>query len=623
MRNIRRIKESAPSGRPVTIPVPSKSHKIPWGPLQPLRLAQQGFGFKNNAIAPGYYPLRIRSDAWPHDHCLACAARLLLSQARSDQVRRLELENSQLRRQIEEAERTITRMRLDQALFCGLTASSADHIFMLDSKGTYLFSNNKVRQFGLKNGGELIGRRLQDVYPYDVLGVYREKLKEVLLKDAPVSFSHQKNAPEEIEYHIDTLYPIHEDGAIVAVGGICCNISEQKRIEKQLVQSQKMEAMGTLVAGVAHEINNPINLILFNLPLLEKMWQDLMPLLSNHAANSPHKKIGGLPPEFVKENLPRLISDMEMAANRVAQIVSGLKGFARKSNPAEKWDVQVNKAVQNAARLADATAKKSNIVLEMNLSPDLPLLRANLQNLEQVVLNLIINALESIRHDKGKVKIVTRYIESSRSIAIDVIDNGRGVDQSVAENIFDPFVTDRQAAGGTGLGLSVTYNLVKAHQGDIFFQTKSGQGTTFTVVLPTTPALRPYSIMVVDDDSDFRGMILRLLSRSINCVIEDFANGAEALIRMGSHPPDLLILDMFMPEMDGLGVCRAIKSELGLELTKVIIVTGFPDHPNLYEAARMGFSQILTKPLAIEEFIRTVNENLNGKSVDPFAYTHR
>ena len=604
--------------------LPLNRHKTPSGHLQPLRLAvQPRFGLKKEVIGHEDHRLRIRRGVSAHDPCAACAALPLLKQVRSDHVRRLERENIELKQQLEEANRTIARMRLDQAQFRGLTVSSTDHIFMLDPKGTYLYSNDRVRQFGLKSGYELIGRDLQDVYPHDVLGLYREKLKEVIAKNAAVSFSHQKSAPEEIEYHIDTLYPVHQDGSIVAIGGICCNISEQKRIEKQLVQSQKMEAMGTLVAGVAHEINNPINLILFNLPLLAKMWQDLMPLLNDHAVNSPHKKIGGLPPDFVKENLPRLISDMEMAANRVAQIVSGLKGFARKSNPAEKWDVQVNKAVQNAARLADATAKKSNIVLEMDLAPDLPLLRANLQNLEQVVLNLIINALESIRHQKGKVKIVTRFIENSRSIAIDVIDNGRGVNQSLAENIFDPFVTDRQAEGGTGLGLSVTYNLVKAHQGEIFFQTKSGQGTTFTVVLPTTPALRPCKIMVVDDDSDFRGMIIRMLSRSINCVVEDFANGAEALIRMGSHPPDLLILDMFMPEMDGLGVCRAIKSELGMELTKVIIVTGFPDHPNLYEAARMGFSQILTKPLAIEEFIQTVNENLNGKPIDPFAYPHR
>ncbi len=506
-------------------------------------------------------------------------------------------------------------LEIDCARFHGLAASSADHIFMLDLEGTYLFSNDQVSQFGLVKGVNLVGRSLQNVYHRDVFSLYSRKLQEAISRDRAVSFHHQKNTAKGLEYHLDTLFPVHYNGHVHSIGGICCNISEQKNIEKQLFQSQKMEALGALVAGVAHEINNPINLLLFNLPLLEKMWEDLLPVLNDRALIAPDKKIGGLPQDFIKQNLPRLISDMEMAANRVARIVSGLKGFARKSNPAEKWDVQVNLAVKNAARLADATMRKSKTTLEVELAPDLPLLRANLQNLEQVVLNLIINALESIRHEHGKVRILTKYRRQDQSIVIEVIDNGRGINPAVADTIFDPFVTDRQASGGTGLGLSVTYNLVKAHKGDIRFKTRSGKGTTFTVVLPTDSKGQPFKVMVVDDDRDFRGMIVRALHRNTNCLIEDFNNGAEALIRMGSHPPDLLILDMFMPEMDGLGVCRAIKRELGLELMKVIIVTGFPDHPNLYEAARMGFSQILTKPLAMEEFIRVVRDNLNEKTV--------
>jgi PAS domain S-box-containing protein len=533
------------------------------------------------------------------------------------------LEHLRIKKELDTLRNESMNMQIRTAQFLGLSSFSNDHIFMLDTSGTYQYSNDRVGQFGLTKGEELVGRRLQDVYQRNVLVLYREKLNEVLRNGNAISFYHQKQTPDGEEYHIDTLYPIHLNEELWAVGGICCNISEQKRMENQLFQSQKMEALGTLVAGVAHEINNPINLILFNLPLLEKMWHDLMPVLESHIINAPEKKLGGLMPSFVKENLPRLISDMEMAANRVARIVMGLKGFASKSNPAEKRDIDANKAVNNAIRLAAATIKTSNTVMEMDLAPDLPPLHANLQNLEQIVLNLIINALESIKHDHGKVRITTRFIEKDKNIVIEVGDNGRGVNPQVAEKIFDPFVTDRQTVGGTGLGLSVTYNLVKAHDGDILFRTKPGQGTTFVIGLPTGLKQKPFNIMVVDDDSDFREMILRALIRNTNCVVEDFANGAEALIRMGSYPPDLLILDMFMPEMDGLGVCRAIKNELGLELMKVIIVTGFPDHPNLYEAACMGFGQILTKPLAIEEFIQIVNENLHGKSIDQHSHPYR
>ncbi len=595
---------------------------IPYQHQIPLRFpVQRSSTQKGSDVPPGIEPYAIgqaRHAVRSVDYLKQ--TRMRTFQKQTDWYRQ---EKLRLKKELAALRHEKNQMQIRTAQFLGLTEFSTDHIFMLDPSGTYQFSNDRVGQFGLAKGEELVGRRLQDVYQRDVLGAYRDKLKDVLRNGNAISFHHQKQTPDGEEYHIDTLYPIHLHGVIWAIGGICCNISEQKRMENQLFQSQKMEALGTLVAGVAHEINNPINLILFNLPLLEKMWHDLMPVLESHITKAPEKKLGGLMPTFVKENLPRLISDMEMAANRVARIVSGLKGFSSKSNPAEKRDIDANKAVNNAVRLAAATIKTSKTVMEMDLASDLPLLHANLQNLEQIVLNLIINALESIRHDHGKVCIATRFIAKDKSIIIEVSDNGRGVNPKVAEKIFDPFVTDRQTAGGTGLGLSVTYNLVKAHDGDISFRTKPGQGTTFVIALPTGPKQKPYNIMVVDDDSDFREMILRALIRNTNCLVEDFANGAEALIRMGSYPPDLLILDMFMPEMDGLGVCRAIKNELGLDLMKVIIVTGFPDHPNLYEAACMGFGQILTKPLAIEEFIHIVNENLNGKATDQLTYRYR
>ena len=311
------------------------------------------------------------------------------------QIKRYQDECNRLKLALDAALVQNENLQTNEAQYLGLATSSADHIFVLDFDGNYTYSNDKVRQFGLHLGSDLKGRRIQDVYHGDLLVLYRDRISDVLVNNKAVSFHHQKVTPGGEEYHIDTLYPIRYKGTLRAIGGICRNISEQKSIEKQLFQSQKMEALGTLVAGVAHEINNPINLILFNLPLLEKMWQDLMPVLESHILKAPQKKIGGLLPNFVKENLPRLISDMEMAANRVACIVSGLKGFSRKSNPAEKWDLEVNKAVQNAVQLAGATIKKSRTAMHMDLAPDMPLLHANLQNLEQVVLNLIINALEN------------------------------------------------------------------------------------------------------------------------------------------------------------------------------------------------------------------------------------
>jgi CheY-like chemotaxis protein/two-component sensor histidine kinase len=308
-----------------------------------------------------------------------------------------------------------------------------------------------------------------------------------------------------------------------------------------------------------------------------------------------------------------LIADMQLATRRVARIVQGLKAFSRKSNPADKSDIKVNTAVENAARLAAATLSNSQTELKLELAPDLPLLHANLQNLEQIVLNLMINAFQSIDHDKGWVQISTGYRAEDHIITIEVSDNGRGINPAVKDKLFDPFVTDRQANGGTGLGLSVTFNLVKAHHGEIVFESRPEGGTTFVVKLPTTEGRKRKRIMVVDDDHSFRTLLIRTLAQKTRCVAEGFANGAEALIRMGSNPPDVLILDMFMPHMDGLGVCRAIKNELGLNTTKVVIVTGFPQHPNVIAAERLGFEQIVTKPLDMDEFIWMIRRNLDEK----------
>jgi signal transduction histidine kinase len=386
-----------------------------------------------------------------------------------------------------------------------------------------------------------------------------------------------------------------------------------KATEQQLQQAQKMETLGTLVAGVAHEINNPINLVLYNLPLLQKIWADFMPVLMDLRRHQPELKFGGFTYDFLKDHLPQLIADMEMAAHRVVKIVADLKNFSRQSNMAQKTPLNINTAVRNALRLSQSTLRKAGVNVILELAEGLPDIEGDLQNIEQIVLNIMINATEAINHPHGEIRIQTGFTVKDGRVYLRISDNGRGVSPAIADRIFLPFVTDKQARGGTGLGLSVTYSLVKAHGGEITFESRASGGTTFSVVLPTVLIRRAAKILVVDDDRLVRQVLMEALAIPRSYLLEEAANGIEASIRLGTYRPDLLILDVFMPEMDGLEVCRHIQAEPALAGMKVIITTGFPGHPKLEELAALGFTHVLAKPFDIPALLKMVQTLLSEK----------
>ena len=383
--------------------------------------------------------------------------------------------------------------------------------------------------------------------------------------------------------------------------------------QQQLQQSQKMETLGTLVAGVAHEINNPLNLIMYNIPLLQKIWADFLPVLKERQAIAPNQKFGGFDYDFLADNLVQLIADMEMAAHRVAKTVLDLKNFSRQSNVAEKAPLQVNNAVRNAMRLAQTTLRTSAVEVNLQFGEDLPDIDGNLQSIEQIILNIIINAVQAIDHDQGTIGVTTGIRQQDGRVYIRITDNGRGVSSAISDKIFLPFITDKQSVGGTGLGLSVSYSLAKAHKGEIIFDTTPGEGTSFTVYLPSVLTGQAPKVLVVDDDNAIREMLMEALTMNHQYLVEEASNGIEASIKLGTYRPDLLILDIFMPEMDGLEVCRIISSEPELTDMKVIVTTGYPEHPKLDEVVALGYTNIFSKPFDLLNFIQAIDKILGER----------
>jgi len=492
--------------------------------------------------------------------------------------------------------------------------------FSASPEGRIIDISPSVRRSFPYRREDLIGKSLPDFFlnPSE-----RSAFQSQLRVDGHIAnFEFRSEGPDERvrHYRISALRKPRRGRQKICIIGLIRDVTAQKEAEAeleksraQLHQAQKMEALGTLVAGVAHEINNPINLIIYNTPLLQKVWSDLLPVLKAHVDEAPHRQYGGLTVDFLEQNLMHLVDDIAMAAGRVAKIVTDLKNFSRLSSAAEKQPVSVNEAVANALRLVHTTVRKAGVTIEKHLTEDLPLISATLQNIEQIIVNILINAVQAIDHSQGIIRIETGIRPADGRLHLSIADNGRGVNPALIERLFDPFVTDKQTQGGTGLGLSVSYSLVKSHGGDIAVESRPGQGTTFHIDFPTLATGKPAKILIVDDDPVIRRMLTRALTNRGAYLVDEATNGIEACLKLGADRPDLLILDIFMPDMDGVDVCRALKKDPELAEVNVIITTGHPQHPKLVEVDRLGFTNIRPKPYNVSELIEFIDNILTAR----------
>ena len=286
------------------------------------------------------------------------------------------------------------------------------------------------------------------------------------------------------QYFLLRSYPIHnKKGETDRVLEVCRDVTMNKKIESQLHQSYKLASLGKLVAGIAHEINNPNTFILGNLKIISEAFNDILPILDNYYAENKEEKIARLNYDVFRENFPVLLSDMIDGANRTKKIVLDLRNFAKKDEDTLLENVDINHLIKDHLTLTQKYIK-SNANIEHKLSPDIPKFNGNIQKLEQVLMNIIINASEAIKDKKGLIIVETRYDKSNNEIIIKFTDNGEGMDEETRKNIFDPFFTTKRNEGGTGLGLSISYGIIKEHNGTITVESKLGSGTTFVIHIP-------------------------------------------------------------------------------------------------------------------------------------------
>lgn len=255
---------------------------------------------------------------------------------------------------------------------------------------------------------------------------------------------------------------------------------ELKRTQAQLVQSAKMTSLGQLVAGVAHELNNPISFIYSNMGQMkdygEKLIQFSKQLQAQPLQAEDLKKKYDI--EYITTDLPKLIKSCEEGARRTKDIVSGLKTFSR-LDESDVQEVNINDCIDNTLSLLTGEYK-TRIEVEKDYQK-LPLVQCHAGQINQVIMNLLTNASQAIA-SKGKIFIKTEKLEDK--VSIKIRDNGQGIDKKDLNKIFDPFFTTKKIGEGTGLGLSISYGIIQSHKGDIKVHSEPGLGSEFQIILP-------------------------------------------------------------------------------------------------------------------------------------------
>ena len=377
----------------------------------------------------------------------------------------------------------------------------------------------------------------------------------------------------------------------------------QVQLQEQLIQSEKLSALGQLVAGIIHEINNPLTAVIG--------YADLELMRDAQGASS--------------DSLKKIAQE----SRRVAQIVRNLLAFARKEKPVREL-VNVSVILHDIARIRAYNLRSTNIQVIENYAPDLPVTLGDPNQLRQVFLNVISNAEHAIRksNSRGWIRITTKSFnrDGETFILVGIQDNGGGISSSHISKIFDPFFTTKKVGEGTGLGLSISYGIIKEHEGRLWVECPPNEGACFYIERPVrmdlrsenvspqqdTPGLHtlPKRILVVDDEDEIGSYLHSALARRGHTV-DTARDGQAAWGLIGLNQYDVILTDLKMPGMTGFWLYERIRTDQPSLLSTVVVMTG-----DVVSSEVQGFLQsshlpYIEKPFTLsqlDKILATVNE---------------
>ncbi len=529
-----------------------------------------------------------------------------------DRTAELARANESLESELRERERAEQLLRASEEKYRTIFEESKDVIYISAPEGRFLDINPAgVELFGYSSEDEILqidmGRDLY-VRPEDREEFRRRMKRQGFVKDYELTF-RRKDGKQVIV--LATANTVHdENGTVVAYRGIMRDVTEQKLLEQQLLQVQKMESIGTLAGGIAHDFNNILGGILGYASLMKtKMTPD-------------H-------PFF------KYVDTIEKGGKRASELTSQLLGFARGG----KYDtkpVDLNAIVEETLGIIGRTFEKS-IEIETRPQKPLPTVEADAGQMQQVLLNLCVNAADAMADKGGTLTIATsvemvdeehakRHLNARAGsyLVLSVTDTGTGIDEQTMQRIFEPFFTTKEEGKGTGLGLAMVYGVVKNHGGFVDVSSEPGKGTTFKTYLPSSekaleepPTLSEPQlgenelILVVDDEESMRSFVEETLeTHGYRTVLAKDGQEAIDAFRTYNGQIALVILDLVMPTMGGRETFLKLK-ELNRDV-KVMLSTGYGQNGKAQEILEGGAKGFLQKPYQVVPLLAKVRAILEA-----------
>ncbi|MEE8430128.1 MAG: response regulator [Candidatus Desulfatibia sp.] len=528
--------------------------------------------------------------------------------------------NKLLQMEIKERILVETALRESKELFDAFMKNLPALAFMKDINGRYIYFNEAYRDILKVDPDDFIGLNDDEIWPAEVAGPMQANDKIVMSESKVSNTVETITFGDETQYYLYTKFPIFKDKRPFLLAGIAINISERyrserekKKLEAKLQHAQKMEAIGTLAGGVAHDLNNILSGLV--------SYPDLI--------------LMDLPPENPLRNA---ILTIKKSGEKAAAIVQDLLTLARRG-VAVKEVVKLNDIISEYLKSPEYDKLKLyhlQVELATDLGSGLLPVMGSPAHLSMTIMNLVSNAAESMPAG-GEILISTenRYIDRPLSgyddvkegdyVVLTVSDTGMGILDNDMDKIFDPFYTKKvMGKSGTGLGMAVVWGTVKDHEGYIDIQSTRGKGTTFTLYFPVTREEiahdnndlsvesllgKEESILVVDDVAEQREIASKMLIK-LGYSASVVSSGEAAVDYLKDNTVDLLVLDMIMdPGIDGLETYKKI---LGMHPgQKAVITSGFSETDQVKETQKLGAGTYIKKPYTLEKLGTAVKAELN------------